>query len=59
MKDLDNLNRQQLHWEQAFAKNNEMFGESPSDAAIRAAEIFKSHGQERILELGAGQGRDT
>ncbi|WDL98891.1 class I SAM-dependent methyltransferase [Alicyclobacillus sp. ALC3] len=59
MKDLDNLNRQQLHWEQAFAKNNEMFGESPSDAAIRAAEIFKSHSQERILELGAGQGRDT
>ncbi|MCF8564594.1 class I SAM-dependent methyltransferase [Alicyclobacillus tolerans] len=59
MADLDSLNRQQPHWGQAFAKNNEMFGESPSDAAIRAVEIFKSHGQERILELGAGQGRDT
>lgn len=36
-----------------------MFGESPSEAAIRAAEIFKSQGQKRILELGAGQGRDA
>ena len=59
MVDLDSLNRQQPHWGQAFAKNNEMFGESPSEAAIRAVEILKSHGKERILELGAGQGRDT
>lgn len=36
-----------------------MFGEAPSEAAIRAEEIFKTHGQTHILELDAGQGRVT
>ncbi|MCI0183050.1 class I SAM-dependent methyltransferase [Sulfoacidibacillus ferrooxidans] len=53
------LNEQQPQWEQAFAKNKDMFGEAPSEAAVRAAEIFKKHNQTHILELGAGQGRDT
>lgn len=53
------LSGQQSHWEQAFTSNHEMFGELPSEAAIRAAEIFKVQGQKQILELGAGQGRDT
>ncbi|MCY0888038.1 MAG: class I SAM-dependent methyltransferase [Alicyclobacillaceae bacterium] len=53
------LNGQQSQWEGAFAKNNDMFGEAPSQAAIRAAGIFREHGAARILELGAGQGRDT
>lgn len=55
----DDLRNQQKKWEEAFAHNNEMFGESPSAAAIRAAEIFKAKGLTEILELGAGQGRDT
>jgi SAM-dependent methyltransferase len=59
MADQESLNGQLPQWEQAFAKNNEMFGDSPSKAAIRAVEIFKSHGQKLILELGAGQGQDT
>lgn len=59
MADIDVLNGQQIHWEESFAKNMEMFGESPSEAAVRAAGIFKSQGQTHLLELGAGQGRDT
>ncbi|SHK72886.1 class I SAM-dependent methyltransferase [Alicyclobacillus tolerans] len=59
MEESDVLNGQHPYWEQAFGKNKEMFGDSPSEAAVRAAEIFKSHGQTHILELGAGQGRDT
>ncbi|KUO95327.1 class I SAM-dependent methyltransferase [Ferroacidibacillus organovorans] len=53
------LNEQQTHWEQSFAKNSEMFGEQPSLAALRATEILKARGGKDILELGAGQGRDT
>jgi SAM-dependent methyltransferase len=59
MLDRDVLNGQQTHWEKAFAKKRDMFGEAPSAAAVRAAAIFKKHGRTRILELGAGQGRDT
>lgn len=59
MLNQDVLNRQQPHWEQAFAKHQDMFGEAPSEAAIRAAEIFKVQGYTQIVELGAGQGRDT
>ena len=36
-----------------------MFGTSPSVAAIKAAKIFKKEGIKSIIELGAGQGRDT
>ena len=36
-----------------------MFGESPSYAAIKAAEKFKEKNVKNIIELGAGQGRDT
>jgi SAM-dependent methyltransferase len=37
-----------------------MFGRAPSEAAYKAAETFaREEGQRRILELGAGQGRDT
>ncbi len=59
MLDREILNGQQPHWEKAFAKKKDMFGETPSAAAVRAVEIFKTHGQTQILELGAGQGRDT
>jgi SAM-dependent methyltransferase len=36
-----------------------MFGEAPSDAAQQAAMLFEQGGKTKILELGAGQGRDT
>ena len=36
-----------------------MFGESPSYAAIKAAEKFKEKNVKNIIELVAGQGSDT
>ena len=36
-----------------------MFGASPSFAALQAVKLFKREGINNILELGAGQGRDT
>ena len=57
--DKNNLNKQIQHWEKSFSNRIEMFGTSPSLAAQRAAKIFKKKGFTNILELGAGQGRDT
>ena len=53
------LNRQNPHWQQTYANNPEMFGEEPSEPALKAAELFKNEGKINILELGGGQGRDT
>ncbi|RKD69669.1 methyltransferase family protein [Sinobaca qinghaiensis] len=53
------LNNQHLHWEKVYAENKEKFGGAPSAAAVRAAELFKTKGYTHIMELGAGQGRDT
>lgn len=53
------LNAQQDYWENTFSLKPDMFGEEPSFAAVRAAEIFSSEGKKKILELGCGQGRDT
>ena len=36
-----------------------MFGKDPSIAAVKSAKIFKSHCINKVLEIGAGQGRDT
>lgn len=47
------------HWQDSFSNNSEMFGEAPSVAAIKAAEILKNENKTNILELGGGQGRDT
>lgn len=53
------LSAQQGHWETTFAETEDLFGDEPSESACRAAELFKKEGVTRILELGAGQGRDT
>jgi SAM-dependent methyltransferase len=53
------LNQQRSHWKKTFLKNPEMFGEKPSEPAKKAAELFRKEGKKKILELGAGQGRDT
>ena len=36
-----------------------MYGTKPSIAALKAVETFKKNGVKNIIELGAGQGRDT
>ena len=53
------LDKQAQHWENYYITNPETFGVSPSTAAIKAAETFNKEGITNILEVGAGQGRDT
>jgi SAM-dependent methyltransferase len=50
---------QQQHWSATFAANPDMYGLEPSEAAIAAADVFAAAGVTTVLELGAGQGRDT
>jgi cyclopropane fatty-acyl-phospholipid synthase-like methyltransferase len=52
------VDAQKEHWEDAFANKPDMFG-AASDPAQYAAGIFKKENSKKILELGAGQGRDT
>jgi SAM-dependent methyltransferase len=53
------LGAQRQHWETMLAANREMFGLEPSYAARVATEQFRQEGRMTVLELGAGQGRDT
>lgn len=53
------LNAQQNHWESMFAKINEMFGAQASFPASKALALYQAHGYNSLLELGAGQGRDS
>jgi len=50
---------QREHWEAVLAAKPALFGETPSEAARAALKVFKQEGCDRLLELGAGQGRDT
>ena len=53
------LGAQQPHWEEAYSEEHDFFGEEPSFSAHKGLEIFKREHKSNILELGAGQGRDT
>jgi SAM-dependent methyltransferase len=50
---------QRRHWSATFVDHPDMYGEDPSDAAVAAADAFAAADVETVLELGAGQGRDT
>jgi SAM-dependent methyltransferase len=50
---------QQEHWAVTFEANPDMFGTDPSAPGLAAAEAFAAAGLGSVLELGAGQGRDT
>lgn len=50
---------QRRHWQSTYAANPQMYGLEPSAPALYAARRFRSAGATAILELGAGQGRDT
>ena len=56
--DKEDLNNQAFHWENKFTNKPEMFGSSPSAAALISVKTFKRENVNNILELGAGQGRD-
>jgi cyclopropane fatty-acyl-phospholipid synthase-like methyltransferase len=55
----EDLDAQRQHWENTLSTRPEMFGVEASDPARYAAEVFKTEGRNKLLELGAGQGRDT
>ena len=53
------LNQQSQHWEKNFSIKTEMFGLEPSLPAKKAIKLFKEQKIKKIIELGAGLGRDT
>ena len=57
--DKEILNQQSQHWESNFSSKPEMFGLNPSIAAKKALKIFKIEKIHKVVELGAGLGRDT
>jgi SAM-dependent methyltransferase len=50
---------QQQHWAETFRAHPDMYGLEPSEAAVAAADRFTEAGISDVVELGAGQGRDT
>ena len=57
--DQKKLDQQSQYWEKNFSNKPEMFGLEPSKAAIKALNTFKEQNITKIIELGAGLGRDT
>ncbi len=53
------LDAQAAHWARTFAAHADMFGREASEPARAALERCRSQGVGELLELGAGQGRDT
>ncbi len=47
------------HWQQTYLAHPGMYGQSPSTAAVHAADVFRALDARRVVELGAGHGRDT
>jgi SAM-dependent methyltransferase len=55
----DTPDAQREHWQATFEANPDMYGIDPSQPGAYAAEVFKREHVREVLELGAGQGRDT
>ncbi len=53
------LNQQSQHWEKNFSSKPEMFGLGPSEPAKKSLKLFQEKNIKKIVELGAGLGRDT
>ena len=53
------LDQQSQYWEKNFLSKPEMFGLEPSKAAVNTLKIFKEKNIKKIVELGAGLGRDA
>ena len=53
------LNQQSQHWEKNFSSKPEMFGLEPSLPAKNSLKLFKESKISKIVEFGAGLGRDT
>ncbi len=50
---------QQRHWDATYHAHPDMYGLEGSVPGRHALQVFRSHGVRRVVELGAGQGRDT
>ena len=57
--DQKKLDQQSQHWEKNFSSKPEMFGLSPSLSAEKSLKIFRERKINKIVELGAGLGRDS
>ena len=53
------LDQQSQYWENSFLNKSEMFGLDPSEAAINTLKTLKEQNIKKVVELGAGLGRDT
>ncbi|VAW08556.1 hypothetical protein MNBD_ACTINO01-1216, partial [hydrothermal vent metagenome] len=53
------LDAQREHWESTLSANADMYGLEPSESAVAATTVFGENDVSELLELGAGQGRDT
>jgi len=53
------LNQQSQYWEKNFSNKPEMFGLEPSLSAEKALKLFHEKKINKIVEIGAGLGRDT
>jgi len=50
---------QRAHWDAVYERKPGMFGHEASASAVHAAKRFREGGVRRVVELGAGHGRDT
>ncbi len=57
--DQKKLDQQSQHWESNFSNKPEMFGLNPSLSAKKALKLFQEKKISKIVEIGAGLGRDT
>lgn len=57
--DAEAIAGQREHWAATFEANPDMYGTDPSASGLAAAAAFTAAGHGSVLELGAGQGRDT
>lgn len=55
----DLQSQQQAHWEATFRANPVLYGQAPSEPGRWALSRMLADGATRVLELGAGHGRDT
>ena len=47
------------HWQRTYQAHPGMYSQTPSAAAVHAAGVFRAAGARRVVELGAGHGRDA
>ena len=53
------LSDQRAHWDRTFAERPDRYGDEPSAPARATVDLLRAEQKTDLLELGAGQGRDT